>query len=295
MLRLRNFLLFLLFATHAMAFESYTVPIRGSNFDIDDNIIYSTARIYLWDSTRQKEEGVSTEEWSIVENQLGKPGKHINSVTRSESFREFEDTGIRGEGEFKYQIEQMIKSGNTNWKGPSWEALVAALSDPAMRDHVTFITARQHSPRAIMAGFQVLYEHGLIPALPRIENIFTIGWKGLDPKYRAESTAASKAKVMLDLLDRIEARPIPPGTNHTWGFSDDDFDNFEKAREVLVGEVASGKWPHVKVVLFYTGRNHPTEKAHAVVIERDGFLRLATSAEMPAFTKAMFCRSFFAY
>jgi hypothetical protein len=84
---------------------------------------------------------------------------------------------------------------------------------------------------------------------------------------------------MVEILDRIERVPFARGTPvvrspdgrsrgryHLWGFSDDDWGNFEKACEVLQQGVDARRWPHVKITVFYTGTNRPDRKPHAIVL-----------------------------
>ena len=59
---------------------------------------------------------------------------------------------------------------------------------------------------------------------------------------------------------------------HLWGFSDNDFENISKALSVLSPEVATGRWPHIKIVLFYTGLNNLVQRPGAFVIQSDGTL-----------------------
>ncbi len=85
---------------------------------------------------------------------------------------------------------------------------------------------------------------------------------------------------MENILDRINAKPLgkkavavmsSDGSKnvplHLWGFSDDDFGNYSKALNVLQAGVDRNRWPNVKISLFFTGTNHPTEKPRAVVLQ----------------------------
>lgn len=59
---------------------------------------------------------------------------------------------------------------------------------------------------------------------------------------------------------------VSQGRHHLWGFSDDDFGNFQKASEVLQKGVDAGRWPHVKITVFYTGTNRTDVRPHAVTL-----------------------------
>lgn len=265
--------------------------VQAFNFDIDDNILFTKAKIWLWNPEKRTEVGFTTSEWALVRDLIGKEEPYKNLILRSDGLRNFDDHGPQGKDEFRLQIQEALADKHKNWRGPSWKAFEEALSHPETLQHTTLITARGHSPESIHAGLKVLLDQGLIPALPLKENIFPVLWSGFPEKYRGASSSESKAKVMLSLLDEIQKIPVPENaawiTNregndlaqlHLWGFSDDDYGNFSKALNVLSKEVAAGKWPNIKLVLLFTGHNHPTEKPRAVVILPDGKTR-STQAE----------------
>jgi hypothetical protein len=267
--------------------------VQAFNCDFDDNIFVTPAEIMIWDKVNQRKKGISTANWALIKDKIGKPGDWENFELRPEDgLVFFGDTSPDGLDLFKKQIERALEAGEEFWKGPSWDAFVEALSRPETRKHATIITARLHSPEAIMRGLKVLYDRGLIPALPDIENIFSVGWKDLPEKYRGADAAESKAKVMMELLDRIQEEAVPKDARlvenregngkeklHLWGFSDDDFGNFTKARDMLAKEVAKGRWKNIKIVLHYTGRNNPDERPRSEVIMSNGKTRLALPAE----------------
>jgi len=265
---------------------SKLTQVQAFNCDFDDNIFFSDAKIMVWDPKEQKEIPVTTQDWAIVKNQIGKTGEWKDKEQRPESFRYFRDNSEFGEDVVKVQVEKALKERGEKAYAPSLKATQAALSKPETLKHFYVITAREHHPRVILKGFKVLFDRGLIPAMPLEENIFPVGWKGLPEEFRGKDTAESKAKVMIHILDKIEQEPIPAdampvenreGTGqerlHLWGFSDDDFDNFRKAKEVLSKEVAKGRWPHIKISLFFTGLNNPDEKKRSEVIRGDGTTR----------------------
>lgn len=266
--------------------------VQAFNCDFDDNIMYTDAKIYVWDTVAQKEVAVSTQDWALVKNKLGKNGEWKNRVLRAESLRHFGDESEFGDDIVKVQVEKALDRVGKKALAPSFGAMKAALENKKTRDSFYIITARENSPQAILKGFQVLKDRGYISELPRPENIFPVGWKGLPGELRGETHSASKAKVMLRLLDDVQSKAVPAdatlvddreGTGkarlHLWGFSDDDFDNYQKAKEVLSAEVARGRWPNVKVSLYFTGLNHPREKARNEVIQSNGKTRPPTKNE----------------
>lgn len=286
-------LLSVLFPVSIHAEGGRFTQVQASNFDFDDNIMFTGARIMVWDKTLNKEIPVSTQDWAIAKTKLGKEGEWKNRELKlPDGLRYFGDTGPRGADEFRKQIEEALDKGDDSWKGPSFDAFVKSLSVPKNRAQTSIISARLHSPKSIMAGLKVLKDRGLIPALPDEKNLYAVGYPGLDEKFKAPTYAESKAKVMISLLDEIEKTPVPEdatlvnnqnGTGleklHLWGFSDDDFENFERAEKALSAEVKKGRWPHVKIVLYFTGTNNPNEKPRTVVIQSNGETRPATKEE----------------
>ncbi len=260
--------------------------------DFDDNIFFTDAKIYLWDAANQREIPVTTQNWALVKNKVGKAGEWKNMTIRQESLRDFRDDSELGTDIVKVQVERALEKKGARAFAPSFNAMRDALSHPSTRKRFFVITARENSPAAILKGFEVLKERGYLSALPLVENIFPVLWKEFPPALRGDSVSESKANVMLRILDELEKEPMPSdalevdgrdGTVkeklHLWGFSDDDFDNFSKAREVLAAQVAKGRWPHVKVSLFFTGLNNPLESSRAEVIMNNGLTRPATKNE----------------
>jgi len=241
--------------------------IEASNFDFDDNLFVTPARIAIWDNVNQAELEVSTAYWALIKGKIAKEGAYKDFVMRPNFLRDFSDSGAYGTKLFKNQIGQALKRRDVSWKGPRWDAFVDALSCPISRQYVTIITAREHSPESILAGLQLLKEKGLIPALPDIDHIYPVRWSGFPTQFKGQTDAESKAKVMEYLLDRLETQPISKDEKlHLWNFSDDDFDNFSQALETLSPQVRGGRWPHVKISLFFTGLNNPEHKPQAIVI-----------------------------
>ena len=269
----------------------------GFNFDIDDNILRLPTQIWLRNAATGKEQGVSTQAWAIVRHAFapnaqgtalvgsgGYAGFEIGLDTRTGGLRDFYDNG-RGNTMLR-DLERQIAAGG--WRGPSWNAFVAAMKRPETARRTTLITARGHSAESIHAVLRHLQRLGHIKYVPPRENIFPV----LSPRFMLKGqvvpgdAAAKKGVVMASILDEIEhnglrrtARDVvtPDGRGrkkmHLWGFSDDDYGNYQKALAVLSEGVKQGRWPNVKIKVFYTGTNNPAQKPGAVVIMPDGTTR----------------------
>src|SRR5580765_4631292 len=77
--------------------------IQSFNCDFDDNIFYTGAKIWIYDTVQRKEIGVSTADWAVVKNKLGRDGVYKNCVLRPDGLREFGDASPEGKGLFRKQ------------------------------------------------------------------------------------------------------------------------------------------------------------------------------------------------
>lgn len=294
----RYYLLFLLVLC-SLALAEVPRQITGFNFDCDDNILFLPTKIWLRNKTTGEEKGVSTTDFADVRTKLGGEGDWKEWEVGPKSMRDFS-----GSLNFLNDMRKILADKSEKWKGPAFDAFIHALSDPQTAKETSLITARQHSPKTFVAGIKLLQAymwkvHQKKIYLPDEKNIFPVGWKKLDPKYKkggngnvSADPSAVKANVMLDLLSEIEKVPLPEnafetlnadGTKkeklHLWGFSDDDIGNFNKAVEVLSKAVKEGKFKNIKIVVFFTGTNVPGTPPHSVVIKSDGTTRATMEGE----------------
>jgi hypothetical protein len=254
------------------------------NFDFDDNLFFTDAKIHPKNTKTGKQASLTTQEWAASREQMGQPGKWQDFTAGEDSFREVGDTTAQGAGLFPHQIKRALSRSKDQWQGPAWKAFVRALGNPETRSSTGIITARRHAVDSTYAALKVLLDQGLLPALPDKENLFVV----MDPAFPAEFQAPTiperKAKVMVHLLDRLDKIPLPPGATrtHLWGFSDDDYGNILAAEKTLGPHVAAKRWPHTKVLLEFTGLTHPLEKPRCEVLATGGKPRPCTGAERSA-------------
>ncbi len=252
----------------------------------------------LKDKKDGHEVGVSTEEWALVREQVGKPGPwetfEFHEDLSSGSLRFFVDQP--NQNHFQADVLKALAEKKESWKGPSWDSFKRALSRKYTAEWTTIITARLQSPRTIHGGVELLRDKGYFKGVLAEENVFPVAY----PQFRADmrgdakNPSLAKTKVMKMTLDKLQAVKIAPSAKpvldrdgvrslplHVWEFSDDDFGNFSKALSALSEGVQADpkRWSQVKIVLRFTGRNHPTEKARSVVIKSDGQARAVTASE----------------
>ena len=241
-----------------VSFSALASPISSWNFDWDDNVFFMPTRIYLYEKGTNRERAVSTTEFAVLREHLG------NYEIRPTSFREFE-----GDLFVEHVMIAVETQSESKWQAPAFRAFQQALSDPATAAWTTIITARGHDAEQMMRGLEYLQAKGYIKHLPPQENLFGVG----HPRFKATAASPSAAKtvVMKTFLDRLQALAGPGNCTFLWGFSDDDYGNYEKAVTELSKDIR--RWPNVKITLLFTGINHPREKAREEVLQPDGRLR----------------------
>lgn len=271
-------------------------PITSWNFDWDDNIMYTKSPVYFFHKKTHKEVALTSEEFAQARQEVGKPGKwleyEIDPNPTTGTYRNFREGS---ENYFLKYIKQTVEQSKPQkWEGPSWKKFVVALSNPKSAKYTTIITARGHSSESLNEGLKYLQQKNLIKNLPPIQNLYAVTYPGIKQTLRLQdplpNSSELKALVMEKILDDIESHKLGNVSAkvydregnccvamHLWGFSDDDYGNFETAVNYLSAKVKAGKWPHIKLTLFYSGHMKKGVKAHAVVIKTDG----STRAQLP--------------
>jgi hypothetical protein len=266
------------------------------NFDWDDNIMFMKTKIAVFKKGTKEEKEVSTGAFAEIRQQLGVAGTEWadweERKGRGLSYRNFQDK--RGTNNFLNQILEAMQDPPSQWQGPSWGAFVEACSRRETVRYVTIITARGHSPFKIHAALKKMQAMGLIKFVPPLKNLIPVD----NPKFQTEEdTSTRKAHHMKRLLDEISLKPVRGGQVidqdnkgkaqlHLWGFSDDDFGNFERAKKELGDAIKEAKaakserWKNIKIVLFYTGTKKEGVEPHAVVLDSNGDARDFTAAEL---------------
>ncbi len=275
---------------------SFSAQTLGFNFDWDDNIFNMPTEIMLWNKKTQEEFGVSTSKWALIRQSVGQPGdwemfEVIPKGKPHASLRFFGDEIGDGVNHFRSDIVKALKESADKWKGPSWDAFVIAMSHEETAKNTTIITARGHSPSTMLAGLAYLKDQGYLKHLPPKENLFAVMYPEIQPKkYFAEATSPSVAKalVMMDLLDNLAMVPFDAkssfvtnsdntgiGIRHLWGFSDDDYGNYETAVRSLSEEIKKDplRWRRIKITVFFTEKHNPKHQPTAVVLTSKGGTR----------------------
>ena len=260
----------------------------GWNFDFDDNIVNMDTELVLFNKKDGTEQHIKTDEFAVIRDKLGKEGKWADFEVRGDSelhgsFRNFRD--LNDPGVFERDLEEVMES--PGWRGPSFSAFQRAMASEETAKWSTIITARGHYPNTIHAALEGLKAKGIIRHVLPEENVFPVSLPGLADRLgggTTQSPSEAKVRVMEQYLDKIQEAPLGPSSQlivppdggrekrhmHLWGFSDDDHGTFKKTVEILGKEVAKGRWPDVKITVFFTGQNHPEVEPHSVIIQPNG-------------------------
>jgi hypothetical protein len=261
------------------------------NFDWDVNLVRMPSKIILFGLDKAIQLELSNEEWVSlrqwvgiaksqlpVECQSGVPSNwHEFQIDTQKSYMRFRSTP--GQNYFLEDLKQAVLMHPQEWQGHSWEAFLLALSQRDTAIRTSIISARGHNPIDVYEGLQFLQDFILRTSnknifLPLIENIHMVG--------QMASPSEEKARIMLQQIRLIESQPIDVRTPHVWdadgkslrqlhlvGFSDDDYENYQKMLTTLSAAFANGEINRTKVTLFYTGGSH----LQAEVITSRGELR----------------------
>lgn len=245
-------------------------PISAYVLDLDGNAFGRgfPTKIILFRKGGEQELPVPTAHFAVIEKSIGTDfaygGANLKDyeLRGDASFREF--FGPRFTADLRYAVENLPAA---EWQGPSWPALVRALSDPVLAAHTYVLTARQHTSEQLLDGFRYLQAAGYIKHLPKVENLHGVGG--------THRTAARKAELMAEFIDALQASPLGDGGRHAIGFSDDTWANHEKMRDALTAALRRepGRWSKVKIVLFFTGVDDPRRRPEAIVLGDRGTTR----------------------
>lgn len=137
---------------------------------VDDVALYSTnsgrRKFITWKEFKENESEIrdgtwGSGIWELREDSLG-------YYEREPNFRE--------DDLYNLQFKRLEVARGNQWKGPEFDQLVEALSDPISARQVKIISALKVPPEWILQSLTYLYGEGYFEHLPRLENIET----GLD-------------------------------------------------------------------------------------------------------------------
>lgn len=258
-----------------IADQSFGPPLSYWNFDWDVNLVRMPSKIILFGVSDNDQLFVGNEEWTILRNLIGVERSELAPEIQQmvpQNWHQYQIDSQRSYMRFRsapncnFFLEDLKKALSLEpqyWQGHSWDAFLLALSQKETAIRTSIISARGHSREDVFDGLEYLQyflnnKHAIAIYLPPIENLHMVG--------QLASPSDEKAKIMLQQIRAIEALPILPCTPFVWdadgksfqqlhlvGFSDDDFENYQKMLNTLSEAYISGEIVKTKVTLFYTG------------------------------------------
>jgi hypothetical protein len=236
-------------------------PLKLAILDIDGNILNLPTKLYIRHKKTHEEKALTDEEYMTYGPDIGKRGLYQEYETfrapDGGSYRELRDN--LGPDAFPNAIDAMLSSpGPSQARAPSWEFFSGALANPETAPWVGLLTTRGHWQANITRGLSKLVDRSWLKQAPREEMIFPVG-VGVGPMDKIFPPDAAppdkKADILIGLLDLLESIPLEDASaHHDLGFSDNDARMMDRIRARLAHEqLEGGRWPHVKVSLYYTG------------------------------------------
>lgn len=207
-------------------------------FDFDDNIAFLTTPLILFHKKSGEELNLSSQEWALHHNDIGKKGLFEDYEIRWDdetgTFRCFRDVLLTSDEKlsgkrqpFVHDILTALKSPDLQWKGPSWDCFFHAVFN---QRPVSIITARGHSTETIRSGIYEMVKNGFLPLEPNYLSVFAVSNKDIRKSFGDEgfkySTAILKQKAIRASVEKaIEVYGYSP--HHRFGMSDDDPKNIQ--------------------------------------------------------------------
>lgn len=222
-------------------------------FDIDDNLLFLTTELYLWNAETGEELAVSSGKFAEVQPRLGQTGEWHAWSAGERTFRDFRDQPGVAPRDQQF-VKDLIKAidGGGKWQGPSWPLLVHAATNQRA---IAVVTARGHHPATIKAGLEVLAERGLIEAVPPILNLYTV----TNEEVRAQVGAADPALTVPSVKKLAIKHAVKTALDtyghdapHRFGMSDDDLGNVALA----ISAMRDCKLDHPDKRFFVINTNH---------------------------------------
>lgn len=191
-------------------------------FDVDDNLLILSTKLYLWNAETKSEKAISSAEFADIQSLLGRPGPWQAWAVGPNTFRDFNDQSVASEQQsFIHDIVTAVE-GVDPWRGPSWPLLVHAAE---MQRPIAVISARGHASKTIEAGFKKLVSLGQLPCVPPFLGIYTVTNQDVRNALGVTDkamTIPSVKKVAIKMGVEVALARYGVEPPHRFGMSDDD-------------------------------------------------------------------------
>lgn len=85
-------------------------------FDVDDNLVFLSTNLYLWNAETQTEQAISSGQFAAIQSELGRPGPWQAWAVRSQTFCDFNDQlGVAADQQTFVHDILTAAHGNTPW------------------------------------------------------------------------------------------------------------------------------------------------------------------------------------
>lgn len=204
-------------------------------FDFDDNVIFLTTPIILFEKDSGLELAVSSGDFARESHNIGLSGRYKNFFVDLDdlkgSFRHFRDLPIRTQSNkqqpFVEDIRNALENCEHSWKAPSWNFFHYATYN---KRPVSIITARGHQIQTIKKGIDVFVQKGHLPHRPNYLGIYPVSNKKIKKDLRSSPNEHKVPELKrLAIRSSVERAIEKYGYNphHRFGMSDDDPSNIE--------------------------------------------------------------------
>lgn len=233
-------------------------------FDFDDNVVYLTTPIVIFNKEDGSEKLLSSSEFAKFNKLIGTDGPYkdfyMDFDDERGSFRNFRDQdlsiGQRITGKrqsFIKDIEKALDNADHLWKAPSWNHFYHATYN---QRPVSIITARGHQEETIKAGIDRIVEQGHLPNTPNFHTIYPVS----NPKIRQRLGGRSDNYSVPELKYRAIIESVEKAISlygysdyHRFGMSDDDPGNIDLITDSMI-ELKS-KFPRMSFFVIQTYEN----------------------------------------
>ena len=233
-------------------------------FDFDDNVVYLTTPIVIFNKEDGSEKFLSSSEFAEHNRIIGKEGPYQNYFMdfndENGSFRNFRDQdfsiGQRITGKrqsFIRDIEKALENADHVWKAPSWNHFYHATYN---QRPISIITARGHQEETIRAGIEKIVEHGHLPSKPNFHTIYPVSNPHVRKKLGGRDEGYSVPELKYKAIIESDEKAISIygySDFHRFGMSDDDPGNIDLITESMV-ELKS-KFPRMSFFVIQTYEN----------------------------------------
>ena len=210
-------------------------------FDFDDNVVHLPTKIVLFHRDTSEEKEVSTSEFALMRNDLGKKDTVWESyeirMAKNGSYRNFrhhEPEDLQGkEQPMIRDMVEALQSPIGDWRGPSWDFFKHAVDS---NRPVSIITARGQHPHTIRRAINMLVQNRELSAHPNYLSVFPLSYPDTVRQLNGdENTSIPELKrraIIKCVTDAFECYGQSP--HHRFGMSDDDAENIELIRSAMV-------------------------------------------------------------